>query len=192
MTETHEADAPTIGYRLTISHGSFGVPKPIKLDGDLPLSIGGEVNALVRLRVTGTAEREPLNEYDTHTITTDATITELIEIGGAMVNTKTPATRQKSGRAKAKHGSGPSVFLALCILAVVISAAGIIASCSADPQTRQDQCRATAREVFTAMAADKMTIKQGQAKIDTACAGIPATERAAILDAERTTALANL
>jgi hypothetical protein len=85
-----DPDKP-VAYRLTISHGIFGVPEPLKLDGDLPLSIGDEVHALVRIRITGRSEREATSKYDEHTVTTDAKIVEFIEVDGKPLPAPEPA-----------------------------------------------------------------------------------------------------
>lgn len=206
---TTDAQADDITYRLTISHGSFGAPEPLKLTGPAGLAIGDEVNALVRLRVVGTSEREPISSYDTHTVTTDAKIVQFLEIDGAPIRTEAPAVAEKAERARRDRRLDWTTrgFITLCILALALSVGGALASCSAQPQTlpgvtapaspgvapalaAQTTCRDTARRVFTAVAQDRMTTEQGQTEVDKACADVAATDRKAILDAERTKALA--
>lgn len=59
--------------------------------------------------------------------------------------------------------------------------------CGCGPD-RAQTCREGARSVFDAILAGDMGTAEGQRRVDIACKGVPAAERAAILDAEKTSA----
>lgn len=127
----HADDLPTEApaYRLTISPGQFGAPESMKLADELPLRIGDEVNALVRIRVTGRAEREPMAAWDTHTVTTDAKIVEFVEVDGTPIPTPPPAAAEAKVEATRKGAHHVDlafafvfgVFVTLTVLGVVAS-----------------------------------------------------------------------
>jgi hypothetical protein len=73
---------------------------------------------------------------------------------------------------------------------ITLAAAFLLTACgSSDPIDKQDTCRTTARRVFPAVVQERMTGEQGQAEVDKGCAGVDATARKAIVDAERDKAL---
>lgn len=114
-------------YRLMLSSGSYGAPDPLILGTDLPIRIGSEVNALVRLRITGRSEREPLGSYDTHTVTTDAKVVEFVEVDGTVVTPPTtpvkspesPFVRPSTRRIDMVFAFAAGVFLTLTVLGLL-------------------------------------------------------------------------
>jgi hypothetical protein len=76
-------------------------------------------------------------------------------------------------------------------LAGILGAIALLAMTACGSSTgNQDACRAEARAVFPAVISHSMTQAEGQKRIDVACKGIDAEKRKAILDAERSAAMA--
>lgn len=84
-TDTTEKTAEDIAYSLGLGYSTAKLAEPLQL------AIGDEVTALVRIRITGTGEREPLGSYDVRTVTTDAKILDVVEIDGTPLPKVEPA-----------------------------------------------------------------------------------------------------